>query len=621
MKKYQTYAASVESLERGSSSPDGFERGEKGGVHTIEKVDSRPHDLTRVNTGSTMQPLEPTATGQALVGADEDPRIDAKTFVACLAISFLWTGSQIPLYMLLVSNNFVLAAIPGAAHIQDWFILAPLAALAAIAPIAGTIADIFGRRWTILVGGAGLILGLILYGTAQGLTQLIVSLPFSGGGAALLEINALAGVNEIAPNKLRGFYTSMLIWTIVPFFPLGIYAIEIANHTTWRWNVWIPLVWCVIGQVMTFFFYHPPPRQFLGHQLTRNEKFARIDWLGLFISTAGVILFLFGLASGGYKAPWVSALVMVPLFLGLGLLVFLAFWETYARYPIFPPKMFKNTRVFVLTLIITAVGGANFFSVLILWPKYVLSTFYGKKIAYQGFLVMAQTMGTLFGAGFFSWTITRFQGSIRPQMALSCAMMAAGLGSLKAVTALEPWAAGLCVFIGGVGIGGIIVPASVITQLCSPDEFLGTVTGLTFIARVLGGGIGFTVFYDVLNKKVAEILNDLTRKDSLEMVDIALSVGITDTAEITKFLTDFSLNDVIGMKTFPGVTDAVIDKLSITATEIWADGFGYVWLVTVAFSALGLVCSLFLGNVTKYMTNHRAVRLVKNSHRNETLTL
>lgn len=161
---------------------------------------------------------------------------------------------------------------------------------------------------------------------------------------------------------------------------------------------------------------------------------------------------------------------------------------------------------------------------------------------------MSQTVGTLFGAGFFSWTITRFQGSVRPQMALSCILMACDLGSIKAVNEKQPWAAALCVFFGGVGIGGIIVPASVITQLCTPDEFLGTVTALTFIARVIGGGIGYTVFYHVLNTEVTKILNDLKRPDSLAVVDIVLGLGITSTNEITAFLTKFSLNDVIGLK-------------------------------------------------------------------------
>ncbi|CCG84490.1 protein of unknown function [Taphrina deformans PYCC 5710] len=617
MRPFPTSAESDNSLEvyppidgtRTTSSSEGHDDELKDvAVHDRDYEKGSHVHLERTHTGSTMQTLSKTATGQAQIGADEDPRINMKTFLACLAISFLWTGSQVPLYMLLVSNNYTLADV-GGATIQIWYILAPLTALATTAPLAGSIADLFGRRWTILIGGNLLIIGLILYGTAHTVTQIIVSLPFSGVGAALLEINALAAVNEIAPNKLRGFYTSMLIWTIIPFFPLGIYALELSERATWRWNVWIPLIWCVIGQVMTFFFYHPPPRRFFGKQLSMAQKISKIDFLGVFLSFAGIILFLFGLASGGYTAPWKSVTTLVPLILGFFLLVLLGFWETFARNPLFPPKMFKNARVFTLTLVITAVAGANFFSILILWPKYVLSTFYGRAIAYQGLLIMAQTIGTLFGAGFFSWTITRFKGAIRVQMMLSCLMMMGGLGGLYGVSQNQPYIAGLCVFIGGVGVGGIIVPASVITQLCSPDEYLGTVTALTFVARVIGGAIGFTVYYYVLNHEVHNLFTSYaTNKAALACVTVLLKAGL-NAAQITTALTSFGIDDTKALLAMKGVTPAVIDQLHRAATPIWAEGFGTVWIVTIAFSGVGLICSAFLGDVSKYMTNHRAVHI------------
>ena len=212
----------------------------EGSSEKVHANDNKHLDLEKKRTG---EDVARTATGQAQIGADEPlPPIDPKTFIACLAISFLWTGSQIPLYMLLVCIDYTLADI-GGATIQIWYVLGPIAALAATAPIAGSLSDIFGRRWTILIGGFFLVIGLIMIGTSTSPTLNIVSFPFTGIGAALLEINALAAVNEIAPNKLRGFYTSMLTWTIIPFFPLGIYALNLSEHASWRWNVWIPLIW------------------------------------------------------------------------------------------------------------------------------------------------------------------------------------------------------------------------------------------------------------------------------------------------------------------------------------------------------------------------------------------
>lgn len=578
-----------------------------------EKVSSSR--LERTNSGATEYDLEKfrtgpdvakTATGQAMIGADDEmPRIETKTFVACLAISFLWTGSQIPLYMLLVCIDYTLADI-GGADIQIWYVLGPIMALAATAPIAGSVSDIFGRRWAILVGGVALIVGLIIIGTSQTPGQNIASFPFTGVGAALLEINALAAVNEIAPNKLRGFYTSMLTWTILPFAPLGIYSLNLSAKVSWRWNIWIPLIWVCIGQVLTFIFYRPPSRIYHGHKETFGQKVLRIDWLGFFLSLAGTTLFLFGLGTGGYTSPWKSAETIVPLILGFGLLVLLGYWETFARNPLYPPGMFKNTRVFVLTLIITMVAGANFFSILILWPKYVLTVFYRFSPTHAGLLIVGQTTGILFGAGFFSYTITRFQGSIRPQMVLSCVMMMVGFGLLYIVTPERNILAGFMVVVASIGIGGIIIPASVVTQLCTPDEFIGTVTALTFVARVIGGAIGFAVYYYILNYDATKLFKDTTNPASAKIIGYLYNKGLS-IPELTEFITLLSISDVKNIMKLPGVTEAEIEAVSGMASPIWSTAFQNVWLTTLAFSGIGLICSLFLGDVKKYMTNHRSV--------------
>ena len=564
-------------------------------------------DLEKIHTGSSGKTLAKTATGQAQIGADEVTKIEKKTFIACLALSFLWTGSQIPLYMLLVCIDFTLADV-GGADIQVWFVLGPLLALAATAPIAGSISDIFGRRWTVLIGGFGLIIGLILLGTSKVPGQQLASFPFTGIGAALLEINALAAVNEIAPNKLRGFYTSMLIWTIIPFAPLGIYALELSVHDTWRWNVWIPLIWASIGQVLTFFFYKPPPRVFQGHVFSKIEKLQRLDWVGFFLSVAGVTLFLFGLGCGGYTAPWKSATTIVPLVLGFFIMVLLFVWEArFAAHPLIDTRVFANLRVFVLTLIITAVAGANFFSILILIPKYIFSVYPLLPTARQGVLIMAQTIGTLFGAGLFSATITRFHGSIRPQMMLSCILMMAGLGSIAALGPNHEHLLGFCIFLGALGVGGIIVPASVVTQLCTPDEFLGTVTAITFVARVLGGAIGFAVYYYILNSHATANFGDLKNPDSLRLISYLIGRGFT-IPELTVFLQKLAIRDLKYIHVnIPKATETVILFSDAFATNIWVKSFRDVWLSTLGFSGVGLVASIFLGDVRKYMTGHVAV--------------
>lgn len=44
--------------------------------------------------------------------------------------------------------------------------------------------------------------------------------------------------------------------------------------------------------------------------------------------------------------------------------------------------------------------------------------------------------------------------------------------------------------VAGLGIGGIVVPASIITTIICPDDLIATVTALTLAVRVIGGSIG-----------------------------------------------------------------------------------------------------------------------------------
>jgi hypothetical protein len=47
----------------------------------------------------------------------------------------------------------------------------------------------------------------------------------------------------------------------------------------------------------------------------------------------------------------------------------------------------------------------------------------------------------------------------------------------------------IVLIIAGLGIGGILVPASIITTIVCPDDLIATVSALTLSIRVIGGGM------------------------------------------------------------------------------------------------------------------------------------
>src|SRR6266480_3073766 len=58
------------------------------------------------------------------------------------------------------------------------------------------------------------------------------------------------------------------------------------------------------------------------------------------------------------------------------------------------------------------------------------------------------------------------------------------------------WLSPILLVISGLGIGGIVVPASIISTIICPDELIATIAALTLSIRVLGGAIGYSIYYN-----------------------------------------------------------------------------------------------------------------------------
>jgi MFS family permease len=316
---------------------------------------------------------------------------------------------------------------------------------------------------------------------------------FSGVGAGICELTSLAVTAELAPTRKRGKYVAILVFTIIPFCPSVLWGQLIAYYANWRWITLFAGLWALIGFVGTLAFYFPPPRP-NSRGLTKKEIIAEIDFVGGFLSVSGMIIFLAGMQWGGYQYPWASAHVLAPLLIGAFLLlVAFPIWEIkFAKFPMFPSRMKKEARTLTLTLIITAISGANFFSVIMFWPTQAFNV-YGHDPVGVGIRGIPIGFSILTGACVVLWLLSVFRGHNRELMIISSILMTAGCGAI-AVADRDNLATlwGLLI-LGGLGIGGIVVPASIMTTIICPDDIIATVAALTLSIRVIGGCIGYTV--------------------------------------------------------------------------------------------------------------------------------
>ena len=103
-------------------------------------------------------------------------------------------------------------------------------------------------------------------------------------------------------------------------------------HTSagWRWSYYLGIILSAIAIVLYQFMYHPPTYTQLHVQgKTKRQQMAELDYGGIFLFTAGMVLFLIGLSWGGTVYPWKSAQVLCTLLIGIATLIALGFYGLF----------------------------------------------------------------------------------------------------------------------------------------------------------------------------------------------------------------------------------------------------------------------------------------------------
>ncbi|KAL4889766.1 major facilitator superfamily domain-containing protein [Aspergillus ambiguus] len=284
-----------------------------------------------------------------------------KSLIASIALSGLYVGSQIPIYFVGGELSFIVAEI-GHADAGSWITVAYTLPLAAVAPFTGYLQDLVGRRYVTLVGGIFLMLGCLLVALAHSFRQCLVGMCFAGAGAAVGELAALAGVAELVPVKKRGLHLAWVTGFVLPFTPYVLYCELLSTHSTWRWGLWICLIWCGFWWVVTALFYWPES-QTRARGAAAKQILKQIDYIGGFLSIVGTAILLVALQAGGYSHSWQSAYVLVQLLLGVALLAAFVLWEwKFCKDPMIPHDMFSGQRIVAKMYGLAFIAGKRSFS-------------------------------------------------------------------------------------------------------------------------------------------------------------------------------------------------------------------------------------------------------------------
>ncbi|OQU99157.1 hypothetical protein CLAIMM_04831 isoform 1 [Cladophialophora immunda] len=459
----------------------------------------------KVQPRAAESPALPTDSDEGSTSLDHQDQTvwTLKTFLATLALAGLYVGSQIPLYFAGAVLSYVAADI-GGVEASSWLSVAYALPLAAVAPFCGYLQDLLGRRNITLAGGVIIMMGCVIVATAHHFREGIVGMGFAGAGAAIGELSALAGTSELVPVNKRGTYLALVTGFVLPFTPYVIYAQLLAAYHTWRWGLWICLIWNGIWWLVLLVIYFPESQTRAKGRMS-TEALKKIDYIGGITSVTGLTLILVALEAGGYSHLWKSAYILAQLLVGIALLVAFVVWEwKYCKEPMVPHELFTGQRIVAMALT-NPPAGMNFYAMINFFPLVYQRVFQPDPVK-VGLRGLGPGLSTTLGAVVANSSLSWFRGHNREILLAGCVIMTAFGGAFAAVTPdREALAIGLGICTG-LGVGAVLVPAATVAITVAPDTSIATCVALSITIRAVGGGIGAAIYYNIFVNKLKSTL-------------------------------------------------------------------------------------------------------------------
>lgn len=288
----------------------------------------------------------------------------------------------------------------------------------------------------------------------------------------------------------------------------------------WRWEglFWIVCILAFSSGVIVLLVV--PPSRVNG---STKEKLRAIDWLGLATSSAGLILLLIPITSGGTDFPWDSPLVISLLTVGpLLLIAFLLIEWRWAVMPLLPLKFFSMPQVCAI-MVQNMLIGIVYYSNLYFLPIYYQN-------ARQWSLMKAAILTIPFVASQSLVSVLSGQYISRFKRYGEVIWCGYGLWTLGAGLTLlfgsetPPWIIVVVLLVEGAGVGLVFQPTLVAVQACTAKEDRAVITSVRNFTRAMGGAIGLAVSTVLLSNKVASGLSSLPADVKSRIMDGVLSV-------------------------------------------------------------------------------------------------
>ncbi len=451
----------------------------------------------------------------------------------------------------------------------SWVATAYLMTSAISTPMYGKISDLFGRKKIFQISIIIFLIGSMLCGLSQTMSQLIFFRGLQGLGAGGLMTLALAIVGDIISPRQRGRYQGYFGAVFALSSLAGpLLGGFLTDSLSWRWIFYVNLPLGVIALALIGARLHLPVH------ITKHK----LDFIGAGLLAISVTSLLLGTVWGGTDYAWTSVQI---LSLGIAFVISsILFVVQEMRFvePLMPLRLFRNSIVRVTTLLSLLVG-MGMFGAIIFLPEYQ-QIVRGDSATLSGLLLLPLVFAMLVAVVTSGRLVSKF-GHYRPFPIIGTLIMAVGFWLFSHITlTTSRLMLSLWMVVLGFGMGLFLQIMTVAVQNAVERKDLGTATSLVTFARSIGSALGAAIFGAVLTARLGYHLKQVFPSSS--GVHISTANLQSGTGQLNK------------------IPVPILHKI----LEAFSMSFHDIFLLGIPCALLAFAVALFLQEKTLGVTTH-----------------
>ena len=345
----------------------------------------------------------------------------------------------------------------------------------------GVLGDRVGRKRMLIIGMVLFGLSSLISSYAQTPGQLILARAAMGLGGAAVMPQTLSIIANVFEPEERG--RAIGIWAGAVGVGIAIGPITgglLLDHFWWG-SVFLINVPVVAAGIVAVTLVVPESR---GQHM-------KLDFGGVLLSIAGLVLLTYGIIEGGEKAAIAVPQVYGPIIAGVALLAFFVWYESRIEHPSLNVRLFRDGRlsasVGAIALVFFALGGV------VLFVSLYLQNVRGFSPLQAGLLSLPLAAGQLLVSPRSATLVGRF--GARAVAATGLVLVALALLSYHvSATVHSPiWLLEVTFFVQGAGMGMVMPPATTAVMSVLPRDQAGSGSAINNIARQVAIALGVAV--------------------------------------------------------------------------------------------------------------------------------